>query len=160
MRFNYCRDFSIELRDYIAPKGYGRNGYTMWYSIMYISIVPLRLWDSSQGGGVKAFGPFFDSGKPRTWDRWNSPGSTAEFCSGQLVSRKLKLILATCWTTFVLMSMLKSHCLVPKIAKLFFDISSINFKVYGADSQLNWSSTKLTGHATGDEKLFRPWCKL
>ena len=38
--------------------------------------------------------------------------------------------------------MLKSHCLVPKIAKLFFDISSINFKVYGADSQLNWSSIK------------------
>ena len=32
----------------------------------------------------------------------------------------LKLILGTCWTTFVFMSMLKSHCLLPKIAMLFF----------------------------------------
>jgi len=31
----------------------------------------------------------------------------------------LKLILGTCWTSFVFMSMLKSRCLYPKIAMLF-----------------------------------------
>ena len=31
---------------------------------MYISIVPLHLWDSSQGGGVKAFGPILIQGNP------------------------------------------------------------------------------------------------
>ena len=37
--------------------------------------------------------------------------------------KTLKMILGTCWTTFVFMSMLKSHCLLSKIVMLFWDLS-------------------------------------
>ena len=53
--------------------------------------------------------------------------------------------LSTCWTIFVFMSRLKSRCLLPKIAMLFFDIITIvvssstlscDFWVHRAGSQL------------------------
>jgi len=37
-----------------------------------------------------------------------------------VICQLLMLITGTCWTTFVFMSMLKSHCLWPKIAMCFF----------------------------------------
>ena len=57
----------------------------------------------------------------------------------------LKLILGTCWTSFVFMSMLKSHCLRWKWQWLFFDIIissstlSCYFWVHRAGSQLKSS---------------------
>ena len=56
--------------------------------------------------------------------------------------------LSTCWTIFVFMSRLKSRCLLPKIAMLFFDIITIiissstlscEFGVHRAGSQLKKS---------------------
>ena len=50
--------------------------------------------------------------------------------------------LSTCWTTFVFMSMLKSRCLLPKIAMFFWDFHiititlSCEFRGHRAGSQL------------------------
>ena len=49
--------------------------------------------------------------------------------------------LSTCWTSFVFMSMLKSRCLLPKTAMVFFDIISsstlsCDIWVHRAGSQL------------------------
>ena len=46
--------------------------------------------------------------------------------------------LLTCWTTFVFISMLKTHCLLLKIAMLFWDISPLPsyFRSHRAGSQL------------------------
>ena len=48
------------------------------------------------------------------------------------------MILGTCLTSFVFMSMLKTQYLLPKIAMLFFDSStpSIDIRVHRAGSQL------------------------
>ena len=67
----------------------------------------------------------------------------------KLGSRKMwkleNLILGKCWTTFVFISMLKSQCLLPKIA-CFFDNTfsstlSCEFRVHRAGSQLKMEWT-------------------
>ena len=73
------------------------------------------------------------------------------------------LILGTCWTTFVFMSMLKIHCLEVKMSMFFFisAAASREFRVHRAGSQLKMSNQLYDWHKSVyfviDVKYTRIW---
>ena len=50
--------------------------------------------------------------------------------------------LSTCWTSFVFMSRLKSHCFLPKIAMLFWDLLSLSITL-SCEFRSHWAGSQL-----------------
>ena len=74
--------------------------------------------------------------------------------------KTLKMIFGTCWTTFVFMSMLKSHCLRWKWQWLFFDLIIISGVILARLEQLGFFSSEVWYSHRTSWKRPKNWSRL